>query len=333
MALPLPYWTFFSRRFKVRVDGAGCIVVLTLGGRMKTRRLFTAAVLSLFIAWVAAGAAEAQPRSIKGEVTDVATGDPLPGVTVTIEGTTLSATTASDGTFTVPDAPSGALTVQLRAPGYRGATVSVPENQSDVRVGLTRELAEEIVVTGRASRTERRNLGVSIATVKSEDLTETPAQTVDTALQGKVTGANIQRNDGAPGGGVQVRLRGVSSIQRQRGAALRGGRDDRQQRLGALRNLQRDQVQSGRKPLGHAGLGGQPPGRLQRRGYREHRGPQGRRRSGHLRRQGQQRRHHHQHQARTGGAAPRGRDAAVRGLHAREQDRRPQLRLADRGAR
>ena len=64
---------------------------------MKTRRLFSAAVLSLFIAWVASGAAEAQPRSIKGEVTDVATGDPLPGVTVTIEGTTLSATTASDG--------------------------------------------------------------------------------------------------------------------------------------------------------------------------------------------------------------------------------------------
>src|SRR5438874_287904 len=80
MALPRPLWTFFSGRFKVRVHGAGCILVLTLGGgRMKTRRLFTAAVLSLFIAWVAAGAAEAQPRSIKGEVTDVATGDPLPG--------------------------------------------------------------------------------------------------------------------------------------------------------------------------------------------------------------------------------------------------------------
>src|SRR6266550_284676 len=103
MALPRPLWTFFSGRFKVRVHGAGCILVLTLGGRMKTRRLFTAAVLSLFIAWVAAGAAEAQPRSIKGEVTDVATGDPLPGATVTIEGTTLSATTASDGAFTIPD--------------------------------------------------------------------------------------------------------------------------------------------------------------------------------------------------------------------------------------
>src|SRR5207253_1395055 len=211
------------------------------------------------LACAAAGAARAQPRISKGEVTDVTSGDVLPGVTVTIEGTTLSATTASDGTFSIPDAPSGTLTVQLRAPGYRGATVSVPEDQSDVRVGLSRELAEEIVVTGRASRTERRNLGVSIATLKSEDVTETPAQTIDTALQGKVTGANIQRNDGAPGGGVQVRLRG-----------------------------------------------------------------------GHLRCEGQQRRGHHQHQARAGGASPRGRDAAVRRLRAFEGDRRPHLRIGER---
>src|SRR3989442_15769743 len=108
-----------------------------------------------------------------------------------IQGPPLAATTASDGTFSIPGAPAGTLTVQLRAPGYRGATVSVPEDQSDVRVGLSRELAEEIVVTGRASRTERRNLGASIATVKSEDVTETPPQTIDTPLQGNETGANI----------------------------------------------------------------------------------------------------------------------------------------------
>src|SRR5439155_26656 len=170
------------------------------------------------LAWLAAAAAGAQSRTIKGNATDVTTGDPVAGVTVTIEGTTLSTITASDGTFTIENAPPGTVNVSMRAPGYRGATVPVPEDQSDVRVGLSRELAEEIVVTGRASRTERRNLGVSIATVKSEDLTETPAQTVDTALQGKVTGANIQRNDGAPGGGVQVRLRGISTLSNKIGA-------------------------------------------------------------------------------------------------------------------
>jgi len=54
-----------------------------------------------------------------------------------------------------------------------------------------------------------------VTTVKAEDLSEVSADTVDQALQGKVAGANIQRNDGAPGGGMQVRLRGVSSINGQ----------------------------------------------------------------------------------------------------------------------
>src|SRR5439155_947462 len=62
---------------------------------------------------------------------------------------------------------------------------------------------------------KRKNIGVSVATVRSEDLSDVASETVDLALQGKVAGANIQRNDGAPGGGAQVRLRGVSSINGQ----------------------------------------------------------------------------------------------------------------------
>src|SRR5207302_1598260 len=63
----------------------------------------------------------------------------------------------------------------------------------------------------RASETKRKNIGVSVATVRSEDLSDVASETVDLALQGKVAGANIQRNHGAPGGGAQVRPRGVSS--------------------------------------------------------------------------------------------------------------------------
>jgi outer membrane cobalamin receptor len=76
-------------------------------------------------------------------------------------------------------------------------------------------MGEEIVVTGRASETKRKNVAVSVTKVKSEDLNEVSAATVDQVLQGKVAGANIQANDGAPGGGMQVRLRGISSINGQ----------------------------------------------------------------------------------------------------------------------
>ena len=159
-----------------------------------------------------AGAAEAQTRLIKGTVADVSTGDPVAGAAVKIAGTALSATTADDGSFSIADAPAAAVTLSVALSGYRGATVDLPEGQSDAKVGIQREMAEEIVVTGRASRTERRHLAVSIATVQGDELNDVPAQTVEQALQGKVAGANIQRNDGAPGGGTQVRLRGVSSI-------------------------------------------------------------------------------------------------------------------------
>ncbi len=168
------------------------------------------AVLSLAI--LLAGAAEAQTRTIKGSVTDTATGDPVAGATVKVAGTALSANTGLDGSFRIDGAPSAAATLTVAITGFRGATLEIPEGQSEARISLQREMAEEIVVTGRASRTERRHVAVSVATVSAQDLTDVPAQTVEQALQGKVAGANIQVNDGAPGGGAQVRLRGTSSI-------------------------------------------------------------------------------------------------------------------------
>ena len=164
------------------------------------------------LAVLLAGAAQAQSRVIRGTVADVATGEPVPGANISVVGTSLSASTGADGAFSISGAPAGSIELTVAGPGFRSARVPLGEGQSEVKVGLQRELAEEIVVTGRASTTERRHLAVSIATVKSEELNEVPAQTVDQALQGKVLGANIQRNDGAPGGGAQVRLRGVSSI-------------------------------------------------------------------------------------------------------------------------
>ena len=146
-----------------------------------------------------AGAAEAQTRLIKGTVADVVTGDPVAGAAVKITGTALSATTAADGSFSIADAPAAAVAVSVTSSGYRVATADLPESQSELKIGLQREMAEEIVVTGRASRTERRHLAVSIATVQGDELNDVPAQTVEQALQGKVAGANIQRNDGAPG--------------------------------------------------------------------------------------------------------------------------------------
>ena len=68
------------------------------------------------------------------------------------------------------------------------------------------------MVTGQATGIERKNLANAVATVSADELLRAPTATVEQSLQGKIAGAEISQNSGAPGGGLLVRLRGVSSI-------------------------------------------------------------------------------------------------------------------------
>ena len=92
--------------------------------------------------------------------------------------------------------------------------VEVPAGQTTADAALDPDpfRLEEIVITGQATGIERQNLPNAVATVSSEELNRAPAQTIESALQGKIPGAYIQANSGAPGGGMQLNLRGVSTI-------------------------------------------------------------------------------------------------------------------------
>src|SRR5438445_577364 len=171
--------------------------------------LFAAAVLT-------ANVASAQGRTLTGTVIDSGTKKGVRGATVGVQGTNLTAVTEPDGSFSLAHAPEGELNLRVEAPDYERTEVNVPAGSDSAQIALSpKSMGEEIVVSGRASETKRKNIGVSVATVRSEDLSDVSSETADLALQGKVAGANIQRNDGAPGGGAQVRLRGVSSINGQ----------------------------------------------------------------------------------------------------------------------
>ena len=169
-----------------------------------------AAVLAL----IAAVPLSAQTRTVTGTVIDASTGQPLEGARVSVRGTTLTATTGASGQFTLGNVPQSGVTVVVRRIGSNPAEIPVPAGQSDIRVTLTRDplRLSDVVVTGQATGVERRNLANAIATVSGEEVAKVSAQTVEQALQGKVVGASIQANSGAPGGGMQMRLRGVTSI-------------------------------------------------------------------------------------------------------------------------
>jgi TonB-dependent starch-binding outer membrane protein SusC len=172
--------------------------------------LFVSAVL-LSAAW--SSAAQAQ-RSIKGTVTDVESGAPIASASVHIKGTSLGVYSAADGRFTINNAPDSAITLEVRRIGYAPGNVPVGADQAEVVVKLKADVLRlnQQVVTGQATSIARRNLANDVASVGAEQLTKTGTATIENALQGKVAGTIITANSGAPGGGLQVQMRGVTSI-------------------------------------------------------------------------------------------------------------------------
>jgi len=154
-----------------------------------------------------------QTRVITGKVIDTRSGSPLGAVQVAVK-TTLSGThTKDDGTFSL-SIPSGATTLVFRRIGYKQLEKVVPPDVNVVNAGLDQDVLklEEQVVTGQATGVSKQNLANAVSTVSADQVAAVQSQSVEQALQGKVAGADISANSGAPGGGMQVRLRGVSSI-------------------------------------------------------------------------------------------------------------------------
>ena len=169
-----------------------------------------ATVLALLA--LAAGELLAQ-RRISGRVTEEGSGSPLTNVSVQLVGTTAGAYTNEQGAFSLL-VPNGAVSLRVRRIGYTLKTVLVPANAGSVDVQLKKDVLqlEGIVVTGQQGTLERKNVATAVVSVGGEALSAVPSNSLDQALQGKVVGARINLNSGAPGGGGQIQIRGVTSI-------------------------------------------------------------------------------------------------------------------------
>jgi TonB-linked SusC/RagA family outer membrane protein len=137
-------------------------------------------------------------------------GDVVGGAVILVRGTDASAVTEADGRFSVR-APAGPVTLEVMGPVHAPKEVQVGADQGTLTVEIT-AVVTEVVLTERAPVIAKQNLANGASVVRSEDLNRVSAQTIDSAIAGKLAGANVQQNSGAPGGGLQVRLRGVSTI-------------------------------------------------------------------------------------------------------------------------
>ena len=152
-------------------------------------------------------------QQITGTITDGATGQPLAGANVIIKGTSTGTTSDFDGNFSI-NVNGFPVTLVISSLGFETSEELLTQARVvNVTLEESATALDEVVISGLASSVKRSNLANSVATVSADDLTgRTPAQTLDGALAGKFTGALVSNNSGAPGGGLSVKLRGITSI-------------------------------------------------------------------------------------------------------------------------
>jgi TonB-linked SusC/RagA family outer membrane protein len=172
----------------------------------------TVVTLALVLASVPALLA-AQTREITGKVTQSGTGTPVTEATVGIIGAQLGVRTNERGEYRLK-IPNGGATLLARAIGFKRLTVVVNATQSTADFTLDKDVLqlEGVTVTGQATTVDKRNASTAIASVSAEELLTVPAKSIEGNLAGKVVGAAIFENSGVPGGGMQIQIRGATSI-------------------------------------------------------------------------------------------------------------------------
>lgn len=165
--------------------------------------------ISLFAALALTVPALAQ-HNVSGTVTEAATGEPVIGASVMVQGTTVGAITDLDGTYVI-SVPDDA-TLVFDCIGFQSVTVKVDgQSQIDVALAEDNEFLDEVVVVGYSVQKRRDVLG-AVSKVEGKDIRKVPVSSVQQSLQGRIAGVDVTSQTGAPGASISVRVRGTSSI-------------------------------------------------------------------------------------------------------------------------
>ncbi|MFC4874504.1 SusC/RagA family TonB-linked outer membrane protein [Negadavirga shengliensis] len=152
-----------------------------------------------------------QSRTVRGTVISSEDGQPIPGVTILVKGTSVGTITDFDGNYEI-DIPSGENTLIFRFVGLQTQEINVG-NRPTVNISMISEITalSEVVVTAYGDQTRREVTG-AIASVKGQVFQDLPMQSFDRAMQGRVAGVQVTAGSGQPGGTLNVQIRGVGSI-------------------------------------------------------------------------------------------------------------------------
>jgi iron complex outermembrane receptor protein len=160
--------------------------------------------------WLSIGSLYAQDRTVSGTVTDSKTGEGLPGVNVLVVGTSNGATTDFDGKFKL--SLSGDVSLKFSYIGYKSQTIEVG-SRSVINVKLQEDVEQlsEVVVVGYG-QVEAKDATGAVERVTSKEFNGGVIASPEQLIQGKSAGVQITSASGEPGAGVNIRIRGTSSV-------------------------------------------------------------------------------------------------------------------------
>jgi len=173
--------------------------------------------LSLVLVFCLASVAAISQVKISGKVTG-ADGKGVPLISVVVSNTTFGGVTDADGNYSFnAELKPGAYSLEFSGVGFKTQTQTLTVGSessytSNVSVAQDALNLDEVVVIGSSLRQSRKQLGNTVNTVSSKQLTNTGTGNLAASLQGKVPGAQITQTSGDPSGGISIRMRGTSTI-------------------------------------------------------------------------------------------------------------------------
>ncbi len=152
-----------------------------------------------------------QPTSVSGIVSD-SNGQPLPGVTVIVKGTTNGTVTDIDGKYSISNI-KGNETLQFSFVGMKSQDIQI-ENRSQISATMVEEAIglDEVIAIGYGT-VKKSDLTGAVSSVKADELQATPMTSIDQGLVGRASGVMVTQTSGMPGAIASIRVRGTSSLQ------------------------------------------------------------------------------------------------------------------------
>lgn len=156
------------------------------------------------------GATPQPPFTVRGRIVDNQ-GKPLEGVSIVLRSSKQGVSTDVQGRFTI-EVPQGGDLLLVSYVGFETKEIRVTSaGEQNITLEQKETDTQEVVVVGYGA-VRKSDLTGSVASVKAKDLTAYPATSAIQALQGRTAGVQVQANNGNPGGGFRIRVRGGTSV-------------------------------------------------------------------------------------------------------------------------